>query len=62
MRSRKVPSRGMSPSQHMDVFTNLEALCTLYFGDFYGGLIMYAGSTINSIFISLPFPEDWKWC
>lgn len=30
------------PSQHLVVFTNLEALCTLPFRSFYGGFIMKA--------------------
>ena len=33
------PCPDAPPSQHLDMFTNLEALQTLYFGDFYGGLI-----------------------
>ena len=30
-------SWSVPPSWHVDVFTNPEALCTSYFGDFYGG-------------------------
>ena len=49
---------GAPPSQLVDVFTNTEALLTLYFWDFYGGFSTWA---LTQSPIPLPFPENGGW-
>lgn len=47
------------PSQYVDVFTNLEALWILYFGNLDGGFLTQIWSIINSISSPPPFTREW---
>lgn len=57
------PSGAVMPQffWHVDVFTNLEALQTLCFGDFCAGLLHKYAWLLTTFLVHLPSPKNGEW-